>query len=150
MSGGLLILMHGIFSFRHWKPIRLPSQTNQTDSLPNTQQSYLFQKIEAVLPHTAQCSLSDLSSNGAGTSASSTWSLFFFLASPNKITHWSGAALGSFQISSDLMELASICMLPAPTLGHGNSSGNPGNEWWNEFNLNSVYYKRCYYVSLKT
>jgi len=72
MSGGLHILMHGIDFQWHLEPIRPPSETDQSDSLPNTLQSYVFQKVEAALPHTARCSLSDLPSKGDGTSAFST------------------------------------------------------------------------------
>lgn len=104
-----------------------------------------------------------LCSVGAGTPASSTRSLGFFLASPDKITPWSGAALGSFQTLKHIMQFADCncttyyllllhcnCTLPAPSSDPGNHAENPGNWRWEHFNLNSIYYKPHYHVSLET
>lgn len=66
----------------------------QLDDLPNTLHSYFFYRMAQEQP-TLHCVVSWLSLETAGTLASSTQSLFS-LASPDKITPWSGATLGSF------------------------------------------------------
>lgn len=84
MSGGLHILMHGIDFQWHLEPIRPPSETDQSDSLPNTLQNYLFQKVKQPC-HTQLGAVSQTYLQGEMAHQLPQPDLCFFLASPDKI-----------------------------------------------------------------